>query len=163
MAKKNKSKSGLISTNQTVAENRRAKFDYHIEEKFECGIVLMGSEVKSLRRGGASINEAHAAEKNGEMWLYNAHIAENQFSGKHLQHEPRRIRKLLLHRKEINKLMGAVNKQGYTIVPLRIYFNDKGLAKVEIALAKGKKLYDKRETEKSRDWGRQKQRLLKTR
>ncbi len=163
MAKKNKSKSGLISTNQTVAENRRAKFDYHIEEKFECGIVLMGSEVKSLRRGGASINEAHAAEKNGEMWLYNAHIAENQFSGKHLQHEPRRIRKLLLHRKEINKLMGAVNKQGYTIVPLRIYFNDKGLAKVEIALAKGKKLYDKRETEKSRDWGRQKQRLLKAR
>ncbi len=163
MAKKNKSKSGLISTNQTVAENRRAKFDYHIEEKFECGIALTGSEVKSLRRGGASINEAHAAEKNGEMWLYNAHIAENQFSGKHLQHEPRRKRKLLLHRKEINKLMGAVNKQGYTIVPLRIYFNDKGLVKVEIALAKGKKLYDKRETEKSRDWGRQKQRLLKTR
>lgn len=161
MSKNDKKKPKLISTSQTITDNRKAKYEYHIEDKYECGIMLTGSEVKSLRRSQCSINEAHAAESKGDIWLYNLHIAENSFSGKHLQHDPKRPRKLLLHRKEINKLMGAVCKQGYTIIPIRIYFNERGVAKVEIALARGKKLFDKRATEKERDWSRQKQKLLK--
>lgn len=158
---KNRTKSGLLSVNAVIAENRRARFEYHIEETYEAGIVLTGTEIKSLRLGQASINESHAAEKNGELWLFNAHIAEYMRAGRHLQHQPRRIRKLLLKKKEINKLMGAVAKEGYTLVPLKFYFDERGLAKMLIGLGKGKKLHDKRATEKERDWNREKQRLLK--
>ncbi len=160
-AKKNKSKSGMLSVNATIAENRRARFEYHIEDTFEAGIMLMGTEVKSMRLGQASINEAHAGEKNGEIWLFNSHVGEYMQAGQHLQHEPRRLRKLLLKKKEMNKLMGAVAKEGYTIVPLKLYFDARGLAKLLIGFGKGKQLHDKRQTSKDRDWGRQKQRILK--
>lgn len=164
MSKKSgKSKSGLISTNKTVAENRRARFEYFIEEKFECGIMLKGSEVKSLRQGQCSINEAHAFERNGEIFIHNMHITEYSQAGAHLQHDPAREKKLLLRGAEIRKLIGSVTRAGYTLIPLRVYFNDKGIAKLELGLAKGKKLHDKRETEKQRDWNKQKQRLVKER
>ncbi|MEM9470002.1 MAG: SsrA-binding protein SmpB [Pseudomonadota bacterium] len=161
MAKDKKSKGGLISTNHTVADNKRASFDYHIEDKFEAGLVLTGTEVKSLRHGQAMIAESHIATKEAELYLLNAHIPEYQQASQLLQHEPRRPRKLLLKKREVNKLMGSVTREGYTIVPLKLYFDKKGLAKLEIALAKGKKIHDKRETEKKRDWGREKQRLLR--
>lgn len=161
MTKKGRSKSGLLSVNATIAENKRARYEYEIEETFEAGIVLAGTEVKSLRMGQGSINEAHAAEKGGEIWLMNAHIPEYNQAGRHLQHSPRRLRKLLLKRREVNKLIGSVQRQGYTLVPLKLFFNEKGLAKVLIGLGKGKKVHDKRQTMKDRDWGRQKQRLLK--
>ena len=161
MAKKKTSKSGLISTNQTVADNRRARYDYTIEEKFEAGIMLKGTEVKSLRHGQCSINEAYIGPKGGEIWAFNINIPEYQQASGKLQHEPQRPRKLLLHKREINKLMGGVQRQGQTIVPLKLYFDKRGIVKIEIALAKGKKLHDKRETEKKRDWGKQKQRLLR--
>lgn len=154
-------KSGLISTNATVADNRKAFYDYHIEDKFEAGLALTGTEVKSLRMGQCSLKEAHVGEHKGHISLMNAHIPEYQQAGKHLQHEPTRIRKLLLHKKQIDKLLGSVARAGYTILPLRLYFNDRGIAKVEIALGKGKKLYDKRETEKQRDWKRDKARIMK--
>lgn len=153
----------MLSTDVTVADNRRARFDYHIEDKFEAGIALQGTEVKSLRLGQCSINEAYVGPKGNDIYLFNVHIPEYQQAGRHLQHAPRRPRKLLLHRKEINRLIGSVTREGYTIVPLRLYFNSRGIAKIELALAKGKKLHDKRETIKSRDWGRQKQKLLKER
>ena len=163
MAKKQKkSKSGLISTNQTVADNKRARFDYHIEDKFEAGIALVGTEVKSLRHGQCSIKEAHIGPKKGEIWAFNINIPEYQQASQKLQHDPKRPNKLLLHKREVNKLLGAVQREGYTIVPLRLYFNGRGLAKLEIALAKGKKLHDKRETQKKRDWGKEKQRLLRS-
>ena len=158
-----KKKSGLISTNQTVADNRRAKFDYHLEDKFEAGLVLTGTEVKSLRHGQCMIAESHIAEKNGELHLLNAHIPEYQQASQLLQHEPRRPRKLLLKKRENDRLMGAVSREGYTIIPVRLFFNGKGLAKLEIALAKGKKQHDKRETEKKRDWNRDKQRIMRDR
>ncbi len=161
MAKKNKNKSGMISTSATVAENRRAKFDYHLEEKFEAGIELTGTEVKSLRLGQCSLNEAHVGPKGNDIYLLNATIAEYQQAGAHLQHQPTRPRRLLLHRREINKLLGATTREGYTVIPTRLYFNARGIAKLEIALAKGKKQHDKRETIKTRDWGREKQRLMK--
>jgi len=158
-----KKKSGLISINQTVADNRRANFDYHLEDKFEAGLVLTGTEVKSLRHGQCMIAESHVAEKDGELHLLNAHIPEYQQASQLLQHEPRRPRKLLLKKREVDKLMGAVNREGYTIVPIRIFFNAKGLAKLEVALAKGKKQHDKRENEKKRDWNRDKQRIMRDR
>jgi len=161
MAKQKDKKAGMISVNQTVADNRRARFDYFLEEKFDAGIALTGTEVKSLRLGLCSLNESYAVDRGGEIWLVNAHIAEYNQAGAHLQHEPKRQRKLLLKKKEVNRLIGAVTREGYTIVPVRLYFNGKGLAKVEIALAKGKKDYDKRETTKQREWGREKQRLLR--
>ncbi|MCK5285413.1 MAG: SsrA-binding protein SmpB [Alphaproteobacteria bacterium] len=162
-AKKNqKSKSGLISINKTVANNRRARFDYAIEEKFEAGIMLKGTEVKSLRHGQCSINESYVGAKNGEIWAFNINIPEYQQASQNLQHEPARPRKLLLHKREVNKLMGATQREGLTIIPLRLYFDKRGMVKIEIALAKGKKLHDKRETQKKRDWGKQKQRLLKS-
>ena len=162
MADKNKkNKNAMISTNQTVAENRRARFDYFLEEKFQAGIQLTGTEVKSLRLGQCSLNESHAGERGGEIWLYNSTIPEYQQASQQLQHVPNRPRKLLLGRKEINRLIGAISREGYTIVPVRLYFNDRGLAKIEIALAKGKKEYDKRETVKRRDWDRDKQRLMR--
>ena len=161
MAKKRTSKSGLISTNQTVADNRRARFDYQIEEKFEAGIALTGTEVKSLRMGQCSLNESYVGPKGGEIFLFGSHIPEYSQAGPHLQHEPRRPRKLLLKKREMDKLMGAVSREGYTIVPIRVYFNATGLAKVEIGLAKGKKMHDKRQTEKERDWNKQKQRIMR--
>ncbi len=161
-SKKKDKKSGMISTNQTVADNKRARFDYAVEDKFEAGIMLVGTEVKSLRMGQCTIREAHVGPKAGEIWIFNLHIPEYQQAGPKMQHDPKRPRKLLLHKRETDKLLGAVNREGYTIVPLRLFFNGRGLAKIEIALAKGKKEHDKRETIKKRDWGKQKQRLLKT-
>lgn len=161
MAKKTKKKSGLISTNQTVAQNRRAHRDYHLEDKFDAGIALQGTEVKSLRHGQCSIKEAYIGPRGGEIWLFNATIPEYQQAGPKMQHEPKRPRKLLLHKREMNKLLGAVQREGYTVVPLKLYFNGRGLAKLQLALGKGKKLYDKRETEKRRDWNRQKRRILR--
>lgn len=158
-----KKKGGLISTNKTVADNRRANFDYAIEEKFEAGLMLVGTEVKSLRHGQCMIAESHVAEKDDALHLLNCHIPEYQQASNLMQHEPRRPRKLLLKKKEINKLMGAISRDGYTIIPLRLYFDARGLAKLEIALAKGKKQHDKRETSKQRDWNRDKQRILKNR
>ena len=154
-------KKNLLSTNATIAENRRARFDYILEDKFEAGIQLTGTEVKSLRRGQCSLNESHVGPKENDLYLFNANIPEYPQAGRHLQHTPTRPRKLLLHRREINRLIGAVSREGYTIVPIKLFFNDKGLAKAEIALAKGKKEHDKRETIKQRDWGREKQRLMK--
>lgn len=161
MAKKTEKKSGMISTNKTVADNRKAFYNYHIEDKFEAGLMLTGTEVKSLRLGQCSLKEAHVGPHKGDLVLINAHIPEYQQAGTHLQHEPGRIRKLLLHKKEIDKLLGSVTRGGYTIIPLRLYFNDKGLAKLEIALAKGKQLHDKRDTSKQRDWERDKARLMR--
>ncbi len=160
MAKKEK-KSELISINQTVADNRRARFDYFLEEKFEAGIQLTGTEVKSLRHGQCSLNESYAFEKGGEIWLNNCYIAPYNPAGAHLQHEPKRQRRLLLHKKQIDKLLGSSKRDGYTIIPVRIYFNSRGLAKVEIALGKGKQDHDKRQTIKERDWNREKSRVLR--
>ena len=159
--KKNQKKTGLISTNHTVAKNRRATFDYEIEDKFEVGIVLYGTEVKSLRLGQCSINEAYVGPKAGEIWAFNINIPEYQQAAPHLQHEPQRPRKLLLHKREVDKLLGSVQRGGYTIIPMRLYFNGRGLVKLEIGLGKGKKQHDKRETEKKRDWGREKQRIMR--
>lgn len=160
MAKK-KEKGGLISTNKTVADNRKAFHEYHIEDKFEAGIMLTGTEVKSLRLGQCSLKEAHVGPHKGDMVLINSHIPEYQQAGPQQQHEPGRIRKLLLHKREIDKLNGAVTRGGYTIVPLRLYFNNRGLAKLEIAIAKGKQLHDKRETKKRQDWAREKGRIMR--
>jgi SsrA-binding protein len=148
---------------KTVAENRRARYEYFIEDKFEAGIALTGTEVKSLRFGEGSIAESYAEVKDGgEVWLVNANIPE--FShGNRYNHEPKRPRKLLLNAREIDKLHGAVMRQGMTLVPLSIYFNGRGRAKVELALAKGKKAPDKRATEKERDWKREQGRLLRER
>ena len=161
MAKQKKNKSGLLSTNAQVADNRRARFDYALEDKFEAGIMLTGTEVKSLRQSQCTLNEAYVGPKDGEICIFNMHIPEYQQAGHHLQHEPRRIRKLLLHKKEIAKLMTDVGKEGYTIVPTRLYFDARGRAKLEIALAKGKKMHDKRATEKKRDWNRGKARIMR--
>ena len=143
-----------------VAENRRARFDYFIEDKFEAGIALTGTEVKSLRQGEGSIAESYAAIEGEEVWLINSHIPEYSH-GNRLNHQPRRQRKLLLKKREIARLHGAVTRQGLTLVPLSLYFNGRGRAKVEIALARGKKVHDKRETVKQRDWKREQQRLLR--
>ena len=144
-----------------AAQNRRARFDYFIEEALEAGVILMGTEVKSLRAGRASINESYAGEKDGELYLFNAYIPEYNLAGKHLQHEVRRPRKLLLHRKQMNKFLGAIRREGATLVPLDIHFNDRGLAKVGIGLARGKKKVDKRQAEKDRDWKRDKARIMR--
>jgi SsrA-binding protein len=145
---------------QNAAVNRRARFNYEIGQTFEAGIALTGTEVKSLREGRSNIADSFAGEKNGELWLFNAYIPE-YLQANRFNHETRRARKLLLHRNEVNKLIGAVEREGMTVVPLKIYFNDRGRAKVEIALARGKKLHDKRQTEKKRDWAREKGRLLR--
>jgi SsrA-binding protein len=145
---------------KVVAENRRARFDYFVEERLEAGIALTGTEVKSLRHGEGSIAEAYAAAEGDEVWLINSHIPEYSH-GNRLNHEPRRPRKLLLKAREIAKLQGAVTRQGLTLVPLSIYFNGSGRAKVELAVARGKKMHDKRETIKERDWKRDQARLLR--
>jgi len=143
-----------------VAENRRARFDYAIESTLEAGIALTGTEVKSLRFGEGSIAESYAEVKDGEVWLVNSNIPE--FShGNRYNHEPKRARKLLLNAREINKLFGAVAREGMTLVPLSVYFNARGRAKVELALAKGRKLHDKREHEKAKDWKKEQGRLLR--
>ena len=147
---------------KVVADNRRARFNYEIGEVFEAGIALTGSEVKSLRSGKATIAESYADARQGEIWLINSNITEYLQAGR-FNHAPKRARKLLLHKGQINKLIGAVEREGMTLVPLRLYFNEKGRAKVELALARGKKLHDKRETEKKRDWAREKGRLLRQR
>lgn len=147
---------------KTVAVNRRARFDYHIEETFEAGIALTGTEVKSLRAGEGSIAEAYAEVRDGEAWLVNANIPEFSHGNRH-NHEPKRPRKLLLHQREIEKLLGAVERKGKTLVPLSIYFNSRGRAKVELALAKGKQAHDKRASIKDRDWKRDKARLMRER
>lgn len=148
------------TTGKVVADNRKARFHYEIGETFEAGVVLTGTEVKSLRGGKASIGESYADAKNGEIWLVNANIPE-YLEANRFNHEPKRSRKLLLHKRQVYKLASAVEREGMTIVPLRVYFNDKGRAKVLLALARGKKAADKRETEKQRDWDRQKGRLLR--
>lgn len=143
-----------------AADNRRARFDYEIGQTYEAGIMLTGTEIKSLRGGRSTIGDSYAAEKGGEVWLFNAYIPE-YLEANRFNHETRRPRKLLLHKKEIARLSQAVQREGMTIVPLKIYFNDKGRAKVEIALARGKKQHDKRQTEKARDWNREKARLMR--
>ncbi len=143
-----------------IAENRKARYTYHIGETFEAGIQLAGTEVKSLRQSKANIAESYVSPERGEMWLVNANIPE-YLQANRFNHDPKRPRKLLLHKRQVNRLVGAVQREGMTIVPLRLYFNDRGRAKVEIALAQGKKLHDKRETEKARDWQREKGRLLR--
>ena len=151
-----------VNVRKVVAENRKARFSDFIDDTFEAGIALGGSEVKSLRQGKANIAESYASEQNGEIYLINAYIPE-YLQANRLNHETRRPRKLLLHKREASRLIGAVQKEGMTLIPLRIYFNDRGRAKLELALARGKKLHDKRETEKSRDWERQKGRLMRER
>ena len=145
---------------KVVAENRRARFDYFIEDRFEAGIALTGTEVKALRSGEGSIAESYAAVQGEEIWLINSHIPEYSH-GNRLNHEPRRLRKLLLSKREIGRLNGAITREGLTLVPLSIYFNSRGRAKIELALARGKKVHDKRETVKERDWKREQQRLLR--
>ena len=147
---------------KVVAENRRARYEYGIEDVYDAGIVLTGTEVKSLRFGEGTIAESYAEVKDGEIWLINANIPEFA-QGNRFNHEPKRPRKLLLTQREIARLHGAVARQGMTLVPLSIYFNDRGRAKVELALAKGRKLHDKRETAKEKDWKREQARLLRDR
>ena len=147
---------------KVVAENRRARFDYFVDDRFEAGIALTGTEVKALRQGEGSIAESYATVDGDEIWLINSHIPEYSH-GNRLNHEPRRKRKLLLKGREIAKLHGAVTRQGLTLVPLSIYFNSRGKAKVELALARGKKVHDKRDTVKERDWKREQARLMRSR
>ena len=147
---------------RVAADNRRAKFDYHIEDTYEAGLALQGTEVKALRAGEASIKESYAEVRDGQVWLINANIPEYSH-GNRLNHEPRRPRKLLLHSREIERMFGAVERKGRTLVPLSVYFNRTGRAKVELALAKGKQAHDKREAVKDRDWKRDKARLMRDR
>ena len=150
-----KKKSGL----KIITNNRKAKFNYFFKEFFEAGIVLKGSEIKSLRNGKVNISDAYAYDHNGEMFLVNSHIPSYKESS-YNDHEPLRNRKLLLNKKEINKLIGRINREGFTLIPTKIYFK-KGRAKIEIAVAKGKKQYDKRHTKKKRDWNREKARFFR--
>lgn len=156
-ARKNKKK----ATN-FAAQNRKARHNYFIDQNFEAGIMLVGSEVKSLRAGRATITEAFAADQDGELFLFNAYIPEYD-SAKHFNHDPKRPRKLLMHHREIAKLLNAVNRKGMTLVALSIYFNDRGIAKVDLGLARGKQHHDKRADVKERDWKRDKARLMRGR
>ena len=152
---KSKTKSGL----KIISNNRKARFNYFFKEFFEAGIVLLGSEVKSLRDGKANISESYAFDENGEIYLVNSHIPSYKESS-YNNHDPKRNRKLLLNKREINKLLGRINREGYTLIPTKLYFK-KGKAKVEIAVAKGKKQYDKRQVKKKRDWDREKAKLFR--
>ena len=145
---------------KVVADNRKARFNYAIEDTFEAGVALTGTEVKSIRNGKATIGESYADSRDGEIWLVNANIPE-YLQGNRFNHVPKRPRKLLLHKRQINKLIGAVEREGMTLVPLKVFFNDRGRAKVEIALARGKKLHDKREADKKRTWNRERARLMR--
>jgi len=146
---------------RTIAENRKARHQFSIGETYEAGLQLTGTEVKSLRQGQANIAESYASIEDGGVWLINAYIPEYRGAGNFFQHEPRRRRKLLMHKREIHKLWVAAERKGMTITPLELYFNNRGLAKLKIALAQGKKLHDKREDAKKRDWNREKARLLR--
>lgn len=154
------STSAQMKNQKNLAENRRARFDYEIIETIEAGIVLKGTEIKSVAQGKGLIAESYASCEGGELWLINSHIPE-YFEAGQFNHEPRRRRKLLVNRRELAALQVAVGREGMTLVPLRIYFNDKRRAKLELAVARGKKAHDKREATKEREWGRQKQRLMK--
>ena len=152
----------MRAADRFAAQNRRARHEYLIEDTLEAGLVLQGTEVKVLRTGQASIAEAYADEQGGELFLVNANIPEYRAAA-HFGHEPRRKRKLLLHKKQVNKLLGAIRREGMTVVPLSIYFNERGRAKVELGLARGKKKADKRQAERDRDWQRDKARLMRAR
>jgi SsrA-binding protein len=158
MAPRKKSDTG----GKAIAENRKARYNYAVEDTFEAGLVLSGTEVKSLRNGKANIAESYASYEDGEMWLINSHIPE-YVQANRFNHEPRRRRKLLLSKREIGKLSQSIARDGMTLVPLKLYFNDKGRAKLLVGLAKGKKIHDKRQSEKMRDWNREKSRLLRDR
>ncbi len=145
---------------RNIAENRKARYNYFIHEEFEAGLILLGTEVKSLRAGRANIQDAYASFENDGLYLINAHISEYGHGNRN-NHEPLRPRQLLMHKKEIKKIAGQIQKAGKTLVPLSMYFNDRGIVKVKVGLASGKKQHDKRATERDRDWGREKQRLLK--
>ena len=153
---------GSDVTHRAVAQNRRARHDYFIEDSLEAGLVLVGTEVKSMRAGRASLGDSYAEARDGEMFLLNANISRYPAANRQ-NHEPMRPRKLLLHRREIARLSGLVQRQGYTLVPLKLYFNDRGRAKVEIGIARGRKQHDKREREKERSWQREKGRLMRER
>jgi SsrA-binding protein len=144
-----------------ISENRKVRFNYFVNDVIEVGIVLKGTEVKSLREGKANIAESYISVENNELWLINSNILEYS-KGNRFNHDPKRHRKLLASRKEINKFHGAVNREGMALIPLRLYFNHKGFAKITLGVCKGKQIHDKRETEKKRDWNRQKERLLKS-
>ena len=152
--------SGQKTGDHVIAKNRRARHDYFIEDTIEAGLVLTGSEVKSLRDGKASIGESYAGQDRGELTLFNAHIPEYP-AAEPFNHEPRRPRRLLVHRKERDRLLGLIQREGATLVPLQLYFNRRGIAKLALGIAKGKKKIDKRETEKKRDWQREKARLIR--
>jgi len=143
-----------------AAQNRKARHDYLIEDTLEVGIMLAGTEVKALRQGSASIGEAYAGESAGELYLFNAYIPEYEAANR-FNHQPRRPRKLLLHRREMNRLLGQIRREGVTVVPLAFYFNERGLLKVELGLARGKKKADRRAAEKARDWRREQARLMR--
>lgn len=149
-----------ISPARTIAMNKKARFNYTIEDELEAGIILMGSEIKSIRAGKVNINDAYADKKDGELYLLNSHIAEFEGANR-FNHNPTRPRKLLLHKKEVDKLLGKVKEKGVTLIPLSLYINDKNIAKIKLGVAKGKKLYDKRATMKERDWQRDKERIMK--
>jgi SsrA-binding protein len=149
-----------VSAVRVAAQNRKARHDYSIEDSLEVGIVLTGSEVKSLRAGRATITEAYATDQGGELFLINAYIPQYEQAGPQ-NHEPRRPRKLLAHRRQIGRLAGAVQRQGMTLVPLKLYFNDRGMAKLELGIAKGKRAYEKRDATKKRDWERDKARIMR--
>ncbi len=148
------------SVNRVVADNRKARFNYEITDTYEAGIALTGTEVKSLRTGKATIAESYAGPSGEEFFLFNANIPE-YLQANRFNHEPKRPRRLLLHRNQINKLLGATQREGFTVIPLKIYFNERGMAKVQLGLGRGKKLHDKRETEKERSWNREKARLMR--
>jgi len=150
----------MRATDRYVAQNRRARHDYLIEDTIEAGLVLQGTEVKVLRLGQGSISEAYADQSGGELFLVNANIPEYPASA-HFNHQPRRPRKLLLHRKQVNRLLGAIRRDGMTLIPLSVYFNERGRAKVELGLARGKRKADKRQAEKQRDWQRSRARILR--
>ncbi len=147
---------------KSIADNRKARHNYLIEDTIEAGLMLTGTEVKALREGKANIAESYASDEDGEIWLINANIPV-YLQASRFNHEPRRRRKLLLNKKEINKLRNGIAREGMTIVPLKLYFNDRGIAKLLIALAKGKKVHDKRQAEKNRDWQRDKARIMRER
>ncbi|MEM7618965.1 MAG: SsrA-binding protein SmpB [Pseudomonadota bacterium] len=155
-------KKAIAPGHRVVADNRKARYNYEIKETLEAGIALQGTEVKSLRTGKSNIAESYASEESGEIYLINAYIPE-YLKANRFNHETRRPRKLLLKKREIAKLIGAIQREGMTLVPLKLYFNIRGIAKLELALARGKKVHDKRETEKKRDWQRQKARLMRDR
>lgn len=163
MAGKNKNNNKRDEANKFAAQNRRARFDYFIEDTVEAGIVLTGTEVKSLRSGQASISESYATVQGSEIFLLNAYIPEYNKAHVKLQHETRRPRKLLLHRNQMNKLIGAIQRKGTTLIPVSLYFNSRGIAKLELGIATGKKQQDKRDTIKDRDWKRDKARIMRER